>query len=313
MNVGLQVPSVSGNDISKLIPEKNSSHGDTTRVLGYPLRTFLGLLILGFISGISGGMMTMGGGLIKVIGLMTVFEYGLLLVRPVAYITNIFMYGAAALRYRADNLFHWETVRPMVPWAMIGVVLGYFIGNILNTSVIHYMLGGFAFLLGLKMLVELSEPTERKAGLSWIQYHFGSGERDNDDEYKGKPPTGLVKDGILGLPMGVISGILGITGGVVEVPLQRYVAHVPLRRAIANSAVLVFFASIVGSIVALTHGVQSGSFSLETPLTMALILTPGAYFGGRLGAWLTTVVSLRILRWLYAILMFAIAVRMVLT
>ncbi|MBF0444825.1 MAG: sulfite exporter TauE/SafE family protein [Magnetococcales bacterium] len=146
--------------------------------------------------------------------------------------------------------------------------------------------------------------------MSWIQYYFGSG-RDDVRRKRGHSP-GLIRDGILGLPMGIISGILGITGGVVEVPLQRYIAGVPLRNAIANSAVLVFFASIVGSAVALTHGVQSGSFSLETPLFMALILIPGAYIGGLIGAWLTTVVSLNILRWLYAVLMFGVAVRMVL-
>jgi uncharacterized membrane protein YfcA/S1-C subfamily serine protease len=311
LNLGLQPAPVNSGSLGGLIPDKNTAHEEVTRILGYPLRTFLGLVFLGFISGVSGGMMTMGGGIIKVIGLMTVFEYGLLLVRPVAYITNVFMYGAAALRYRRDGLFTWETVRPMVPWAMVGVLLGYFIGNTLNTTVIHYLLGGFAFLLGLKMLVELSEQNKSGGGLSWLQYYFGS--RELDKEGKGRAaPTGLIKDGILGLPMGIISGILGITGGVVEVPLQRYVAHVPLRNAIANSAVLVFFASIVGSIVALIHGVQSGSFSLETPLTMALILIPGAYFGGQLGAWLTTVVSIKLLRWLYAVLMFAVAIRMVL-
>ena len=311
-NTGLDVTNINAG-VGNLLPAANSSHGEVQRILGYPLRTFLGLLFLGFISGVSGGMMTMGGGIIKVIGLMTIFEYGLLLVRPVAYITNIFMYGAAALRYRNNDLFRWESVRPMVPWAMVGVVLGYFIGNVLNTTVIHYLLGGFAFLLGLKMLVELSESSQSKNGLSWLQYYFGSGDLDKDGRNRRKqPPTGLIKDGILGLPMGIISGILGITGGVVEVPLQRYVARVPLRNAIANSAVLVFFASVVGSIVALTHGVQSGSFSLDTPLVMALILTPGAYFGGQLGAWLTTVVSLKILRWLYAIFMFAVAFRMIL-
>lgn len=312
LDIGLQIPNFysTGQALSELVPAENRAHVETQRILGYPLRTFFGLLLLGLISGISGGMMTMGGGIIKVIGLMTFFEYGLLLVRPVAYITNIFMYGAASLRYRSHGLFQWERVRPMVPWAMVGVVLGYFIGNTLNTSIIHYLLGGFAFLLGLKMLVELSESRrEDQEGLNWLQYYFGSGRSEQQREKR--PESGLVHDGILGLPMGMISGILGITGGVVEVPLQRYVAGVPLRSAIANSAVLVFFASIVGSIVALAHGVQTGSFSLQTPLIMAMILTPGAYMGGLIGAWLTTVVSLNILRWLYAVLMFAVAARMV--
>ncbi|MEO5377229.1 MAG: TSUP family transporter [Magnetococcus sp. DMHC-6] len=295
----------------------NTNHGPTQRIMGYPLPTFVGLLVLGFISGISGGMMTMGGGIIKVTGLMSIFGYGLLLVRPVAYITNIFMYGAAALRYRRDNLYNWEVVRPMVPWAMAGVVIGYAFGNILETKIINYLLGAFAFLLCIKMLVELAEAKkdtyERVNPIMDQAFRIlGSGQPNqkrqahSEENYQ----NFLLRDGILGLPMGIISGILGITGGVIEVPLQRYVGGIPLRNAIANSAVLVFFASLMGSLVAMVHGVQSGAFEATTPLIMALILIPGAYTGGFFGAWLTTVVPLYILRWFYAFLMFTIAARM---
>ncbi|MBF0626034.1 MAG: TSUP family transporter, partial [Magnetococcales bacterium] len=226
-----------------------AGHGPTQRVLGYPLETFLGLLLLGFVSGISGGMMTMGGGIIKVTGLMSLFGYGILLVRPVAYLTNIFMYGAAALRYRSRNLFDWEHVRPLVPWAISGVVVGYAVGIVLETSVIRWMLGLFAGLLGTKMLVEIFEkrlvehPLLRPLALA-----LGVGPEEASPPALGES---LMRNGLLGLPMGVISGILGITGGVIEVPLQRYLAHIPLRNAIANSAVLVFFASLVGSLVAM--------------------------------------------------------------
>lgn len=287
---------------------------------GYPLQTLLGLLALGLISGISGGMMTMGGGIIKVTGLMLFFGYGLLLIRPVAYITNIFLYGAAVLRYRRYKLIIWDSVRGLIPWAMVGVVMGYFLGNVMGNQLIRYLLGFFAALVGVRMLVEILSGRvveERPDGLSvgssgikrqsWF-YYLGLGQ----------PPAGtqatvtntVTRDGILGLPMGIISGILGITGGVIEVPLQRYVAGVPLRNAIANSAVLVFFASLVGSIVAMTHGIQTGAFDWSAPIKLAIILIPGAYVGGLIGAWLNKVVPLGVLRWLYAVLMFVIAVRM---
>ncbi|MBF0583806.1 MAG: TSUP family transporter [Magnetococcales bacterium] len=288
-------------------------------VWGYPVQTLLGLVALGLISGISGGMMTMGGGIIKVTGLMLFFGYGLLLIRPVAYITNIFLYGAAVLRYRRYGLIVWESVRGLIPWAMMGVVMGYFLGNVIGNQWIRYLLGLFAALVGVRMLVEIlagrveerPDPFSLERGAnrrrSWL-YYLGIGQ----------PPEGaqapvanhLTRDGILGLPMGIISGILGITGGVIEVPLQRYVAGVPLRSAIANSAVLVFFASLVGSVVAMTHGIQSGAFDWSAPVKLAVILVPGAYVGGLIGAWLTKVVSLGVLRWFYAVLMFVIAGRM---
>ncbi len=299
---------------------RDPDHGPTMRILGYPVSTFLGLLLLGLVSGISGGMMTMGGGIIKVTGLMWFFGYGLLLVRPVAYLTNIFMYGAATLRYQREGLLRFDLCKPLIPWAMGGMVVGYFIGNVLSTTIIQWLLGGFAFLLAVKMLVEISEtnrpqesdpdevvPDTQTRFVRWMQRYFGT--RDLQ-----VPPTGDYSKtslhGLLGLPMGLISGILGITGGVIEVPLQRYLAKMPLRNAIANSATLVFFASLVGSVVALVHGTQNGSFEWQTPVVMAIILTPGAFVGGMVGAWLTSVMPLNTLRWIYALLMFVIAGRM---
>lgn len=295
------------------------AHVTEQMIWGYPLKTLLGLLALGLVSGVSGGMMTMGGGIIKVTGLMLLFGYGMLLIRPVAYITNIFLYGAAVLRYRRGGLIVWESVRGLIPWAMIGVGVGYFLGNVMGNQWIRYLLALFALLVGVRMVVEILSGRDeggdreglprRTARRSWMVY-LGIGQVP---EGVHAPANTVARDSILGLPMGIISGILGITGGVIEVPLQRYVAGVPLRNAIANSAVLVFFASLVGSIVAMTHGIQTGAFDWSAPIKLAVILVPGAYVGGVIGAWLTTVVPLALLRWLYAVLMFAIAGRMILS
>ena len=299
-----------------------SAHVKTWRFLGYDTQTLFSLLLLGLVSGISGGMMTMGGGIIKVTGLILIFGYGMVLIRPVAYLTNIVLYGAAVLRYRRYELIRWSATRQLIPWAMFGVVVGYFIGNVVGTLFIHYMLGAFAALVGLKMVAEIIEqrrhiePAEelrlKRAhgggnGGSFLVRFLG---RERLPGQEGEAVVGPGRGGILGLPMGIISGILGITGGVIEVPLQRYIARVPLRNAIANSAVLVFFASAVGSVVAMSHGVYTGAFDWDTPLRLAAILVPGAYAGGLIGAWLTKVVPIGALRWLYAVLMFMIAVRM---
>ena len=313
-------------------------HNTEQRYWGYSVNTLLGLLSLGLISGISGGMMTMGGGIIKVTGLLLFFGYGMLLIRPVAYITNIFLYGAAVLRYRHYKLIMWDSVRGLIPWAMAGVVLGYFIGNVMGTLFIHYLLGVFAALVGIRMLVEIvagrqtgskvveefdpeqtpaqakqeqAKQAQAKPTATFLRY-LGIGQV-SEGKQKGSAEAGggrMARDGVLGLPMGIVSGILGITGGVVEVPLQRYVAGVPLRNAIANSAVLVFCASSVGSIVAMTHGIQTGAFDWSAPIKLAVILIPGAYVGGWIGAWLTKIVPIGMLRWLYAGLMFVIAGRM---
>ncbi|MBF0429255.1 MAG: sulfite exporter TauE/SafE family protein, partial [Magnetococcales bacterium] len=277
--------------------------GETWQFLGYDAKILAGLLVLGLVSGLAGGMMTMGGGIIKVTGLILFFGYGMLLIRPVAYVTNIFLYGAAALRYQNYGLIRWNHTRRLIPWAMLGVVIGYFLGNAMGTLMLHYLLGSFAALVGIKMVAEISE-SHGWTPRGWQRW-FGT--KDLPESRVEQTPW---HHGILGLVMGVVSGILGITGGVVEVPLQRYIARVPLRTAIANSAVLVFFASSVGAVVALLHGVQTGAFDWRAPLHLALILIPGAYIGGWIGAWVTRVAPIGMLRWMYAVLMFVIAGRM---
>ncbi|MEW6219794.1 MAG: TSUP family transporter [Thermodesulfobacteriota bacterium] len=280
-----------------------TDHMTGQAILGFPLATAAGLLLLGFVSGLAGGMMTMGGGLIKVTGLMLLHGYGILLIRPVAYLSNIFIYGAAALRYRRDHLLDLARIRPFVPWAIAGVVLGYFAGTLMSDTVIRYLLAGFAILVGIKVAAETLQGNPEEPAPETM-------EADLEEPYHRRPSGPTAAHGLLGLPMGLISGILGITGGVIEVPLQNYVAGIPLRRAIANCAVLVFCTSTVAAGLSLAHGVTAGHFALATPLALTALLLPGAFAGGMFGAWLTKVIPFVALRGLYALLMFAMAFRM---
>jgi len=293
----------------------DTAHTGRWTLWGYSMDSIIGLLALGFVAGICGGAMTMGGGIVKVTGLMLFFGYGMLLVRPVAYITNIFLYGSAALRYKRGGLILMDKVRRLIPWAMGGVVLGYFLGNYLGNQLVRYLLGVFALSLGIKIFMELMQPGSESAGSDKKKrYSETPGQNgsilDNLISQDGYIDRAFVKEGLLGVPMGIISGILGISGGVVEVPLQNYVAKIPLKNAIANSSVMVFFASLVGSIVAMIHGVSIGAFSWETPVILAVILTPGAYLGGMVGARLTKVTPINVIKWGYAIFMFVIAIKM---
>lgn len=274
-------------------------HSPGTTLWGFSFKSVIGLLALGFISGVSGGMMTMGGGVIKVTGLILVFGYGMLLIRPVAYITNIFIYGAASLRYNRASLISWEHVTPLVPWAILGIIIGYFAGNYLDATTVRHILGVFAFLVAVQILNDI---------LSGASARGSDGVKTEDGE--GETQWSRPLQAMLALPMGIVSGILGISGGVIEVPLQQYVGKQPLKTAIANSAVLVFMSSLVCSVVSVIHGVSIGEFNWTVPLTLAAIIIPGAYVGGMVGAWLTKVVPVNVLRWIYTGLMLLIAFRM---
>ncbi len=316
MGTGARMPGTAAGAAAPMAAVDNE-HLLSGRIAGYPLGDIIGLVLLALVAGITGGMMTMGGGVLQVAGMMVIFGYGMYLIRPVAYLTNICVYGAAALRNNAAGLIMWDKVRALVPWAVGGIVAGYFIGNAIGDDAVAVLLGVFALLMAAKGLHEIfaDHPEE-------ILVRTGLGNPGNpgdalDDLLKGgmgaDRPDVLrdhMKSAGMGLPMGLVSGILGISGGVVEVPLQRFFGGLSLQNAIANSSVLVFWASVSGALVAFVHGIYSGLIEWHAPLTLALIMIPGAYVGGIIGAKLMKILPAVVLKCFYTAIMAAISVKM---
>jgi hypothetical protein len=264
--------------------------------------------------------MTMGGGLVQVAGMMVIFGYGMSLIRPVAYLTNIFVYGAAALRNDQAGLVMKDHVRVLLPWAVVGILAGYFIGNWIGDTAVYYLVGCFAALMAVKALHEIFADESDEILIREPGKDMTLDGRDDDfiesvfsEPGARKQASNIDAHGpMLGLPMGLISGILGISGGVVEVPLQRYIGKIPLRNAIANSSVLVFWASLSGTLISILHGVGTGLIHWQAPVVLAMIMIPGAYVGGMFGARLMKQLPSEVLKGTYAAIMVAIAVKILL-
>ncbi len=298
-------------------------HIGRTRIAGFVIGDIVGLAMLGIAVGVISGMMTMGGGILHVAGLMIFFGYGMHLIRPVAYLTNVFIFGASARRNHQHGLIMWDMVRSVAPWAAIGVVGGYFIGNSIGDRSVVVLLGLFAALMTAKGVHEIINGDQEEVLVRTDEEGKGPAVVHQDDEIdeiladeegaggKKKAAEAMKPEQVLlGLPAGLISGLLGISGGVVAVPLQRFLAGVSLQNAIANSSVVVFWASLAGAVVAFVHGVPAGLIEWQTPLTIALIMTPGAFIGGIVGARLMKQLPVVALRWFYTVIMAAVAVKM---
>lgn len=320
-------PSLGMNVAAQTVPAAparlDTEHLGGVRIGGYTVGHMLGLALLGLAAGIASGMMTMGGGVIHVAGMMIFFGYGMYLIRPVVYLTNLFVFGAAARRNHRSGLIMWDTVRALTPWAVVGVVVGYFIGNAIGDEAISVFLGIFALLMTAKGLHEIfaEDPEEIlvKAGQNGEE---GSLLTDDflDEAIIGgpraEPPPPTVsrqtRNAGLGMPVGLVSGILGISGGVVAVPLQRFFGDTSLRNAIANSSVIVFWSSLSGALVSFSHGISTGLIEWQAPLSLSAIMVPGAVVGGIVGAKLMKVLPTTILKWTYSGIMAVIAVKMLL-
>jgi uncharacterized membrane protein YfcA len=106
----------------------------------------------------------------------------------------------------------------------------------------------------------------------------------------------------IGLVGGFLSGLFGIGGGVLMVPLLILVLKVDQRHASAMSLLAVLPAAIVGAI---TYG-----FEGHVDLIAAALIAAGGIVGALIGTRMLRRLSLAWLRWLFIVFLLLMAVRM---
>ena len=109
----------------------------------------------------------------------------------------------------------------------------------------------------------------------------------------------LVLVGIVG---GVLSGLFGVGGGIVMVPLLIMLAGMDQRRASATSLVAIVPTSIVGAI---SYGVAG-----HVDLVAGIAISAGGIVGSLIGARLLRTLPIGWLRWLFIALLIVVAIRL---
>jgi uncharacterized protein len=109
---------------------------------------------------------------------------------------------------------------------------------------------------------------------------------------------------LIGLVAGFFSALFGVGGGIVIVPLLLLVAGWELRSATATSLAAIGITATAGVITYVVHG--------EVRPVYALLVGVPAAFGAVGGATLQQRVPVRTLSYLFAVVLVAIAIRMLL-
>lgn len=111
---------------------------------------------------------------------------------------------------------------------------------------------------------------------------------------------------LVGLIAGVFSGLFGIGGGIVLVPLLTFVFNFSVATASATS--LVALLAPVGALGA-WHYYKQGVISSEH-IRFGLIISVGIFFGGFFGAKLGTLLDQKVAQKLFAVLLFVGSIRL---
>ncbi|HSO51777.1 MAG TPA: sulfite exporter TauE/SafE family protein [Actinomycetes bacterium] len=245
-------------------------------------------LLLGFATGVLSALFGVGGAIVSNPGLRALGAEPLV---AVGTTLPSILPGAitGTLRYRREGLIDWRLITPAAAAGLLAVVAGALLSHAVPG-------GGHLLLLLIAVLLAFT---------AWRTAVTGPGGPDPAEEDADQPaspaPAGRtrwVAAGI-GVVAGLLSGLLGIGGGVIMVPAFTELLGLSLKSAIATSLVCV---GIFGVPATITHAVLG-----DIDWRLAALLTIGVIPGARVGASLTIRTAERRLRLAVAVFLGLVA------
>ena len=179
------------------------------------------------------------------------------------------------IRYSRAGLVDRRVVYWTVPFGIAASIGGSFLSR---------QVPGDGHLLTLATAGLLGFTTWRIARTAWRTPPPTDGLPETDAEMAGDGPASVDPDpspvamALIGLGSGLLSGLLGVGGGVVLVPAFSEILRLPLKRGIATSLTCVGLFAIPGTI---THALLGGVI-WKVVLLLSAGIVPGAWIGSKI-------------------------------
>lgn len=266
--------------------------------------TFLLLTLLALAAGFIGAILGLGGGIILVPGLTLLFHYDVKVAIATSLVSVIATSSAAATVYVAEHLTNIRLGMTLEVATTIGALAGGLAAVLINRKYLFFIFAAMLLYAGFNML--------RKRDASMISDETAPSESSLNGSFT-DPRTGKtvsyvvshVPAGMLGSAgAGILSGLLGVGGGIIKVPLMNMVMHIPMKAAIATSNFMIGVTAATGALVYWSSG-------LVDPVITAPVAI-GVLIGARLGTMIVGRIRTRALSLAFVAIIAITAVQMVL-
>ncbi len=263
------------------------------------------LFIIGFLGSTVGSLAGLGGGFIIVPSLLFLGGNTSLLpdITPqvavgTSIIIIIFIGFSSTLSYMKQGKVDFLSGFIFFIGSGPGAYLGSFLNQRLDVELFYLGFGCLLIMIAISLMVtnKLTFRFKRK-GLERV-YKDNTG---NQITYYINIPIAIT----FSFVVGILSGLFGIGGGALMVPLMLVVFNFPASLGVATSMFLVLLSAVAGSIGHIQQGNVAWIYTLA--------LVPGAWLGAKFGVWvngkLNELVFLRVFR----VLILLIGIRMIFT
>jgi len=247
--------------------------------------------------GFASGLLGVGGGFI-----MTPVQYGLFanmgmstdIAMKMAIGTSLLVIlptvASGVWRHHKSGVVHWKAALIMGPCGAVAAFGGATLAAYLSGSILKIIFGAVVLASGTRMLI--SRPFK------------------SEQEPKNNPWLWAA----WAIPIGLVTGLTGLGGGVVAVPVMVLAFNFKMHNAIATSLAMIIFNSIGGIIGYIVNGIgvsDRPDFSIGyVNLFSWLLLLVTSIGMAQIGAIAAHKLPARKLRWIFIALQFYVALRM---
>lgn len=240
------------------------------------------LILTGFLAGIVGSLMGLGGGIIMVPVLTLIFGLSVTESVGTSLLGVVAVSTGAAIGFLKSGRANLPLGLTLETVTAAGALCGGLLAGIITQEAIYLLFG----LVLLYASYNMARPRK---------YDFENGAED----YPKRFPLGMS----LSFLAGNLSGLLGVGGGVIKVPVLNVIMGVPLKIATATSSYMVGITAGSGALVYLFRG--------DVDLNRAAAIVVGIFFGSRLGALLSYKINALFLRLIFVAVMLFTAYKMI--
>ena len=230
------------------------------------------LTLIGVLSGITGALIGLGGGVILVPALLAFYpELSPQRVVGLSVIAMIFTGLSSVLSYLKVKTVDYRSGFIFFAGSAPGTVIGAFVNQGLDSAAFNLYFG--ILLVGLSALLLL------RGRLKPVEWFISHGRERIFTDSQGRTHTygyPVWFALLLTFGIGFASGLFGIGGGSILVPAMILLFLFPPHVAVGTSMLMVFLSAIVNSITHISLG--------NVPWLYATAVVPGAYAGAKIGA-----------------------------
>lgn len=249
----------------------------------------------GFLIAIVASLTGIGGGIFIVPVLTLLYAFSPQNAIGTSLTSIIFTAVASTLNYARQKRIYWRTGLILAVVTAPGAYLGAWLTTLLNARDLGLIFGFFLVFVAIYIITDLSNLRRSKS-----QSKTSTEKSDSELIKSGK--TIAIGAG-LSFFGGLASGLLGIGGGLLVVPIMTFAMGMSIHLATATSMFTMIFTSIAG----VTQHYQASHINFESALLLAL----GAVFGAQVGAYTSKRISGKNLRRVFGIVVIISGINMI--